>query len=674
VRVWFPVLCRCPLHSRTVVPALGTSVAADSRRVASGSKRSGLRIRPKPDIHVNDHGFVELSNGGVPAPLGSGNPALYTPTAGNLTIGAPKVAPLYSDMTLVGGGECFLRSTSTQCTVTWHTAQSYGIPSPRFSFQLVLEPNGIIRFVYCPGCTNNSTFGGVSSNGITGVSPAGGVAAPAGVDLSSDGVSSSPTTYELFPVANGFDLADRTIVLTPTATGYRYAAALSSDCVTATRYGTGCDGLGLGAIGLPTLGHAGFKLRAENVPAASPLGPLLGMTGCEGYTNASIGVFTGSAVSSGPTGLGNVSTFDLPIPSTLSLVGATLAAQALSFSLSNTALLASSNGLELHVGVSGPAGPPAPRLNMVAIAPGTFAMGSMAGTAAEQPVRQVTISRPFRMGKYEVTQAQYQAVVGNNPSAFQGPNAPDAAQRPATSTACRPKRSGSTAAAPARPRNGTRGRAWARARRTSTARWRTPRIPSVRRRWSAATRRTPSGCAACTATWRSGASTPTRPMRRALSPIRSSPAARPAWSAAGRTAATAWRSVADRPSATSQRPSAPAGTSASASCSPPRSCHSGTQRRPCACRPANRGGVPPPGPGAWPAVPPRRHQPQGGARIAASPYLIACYSSCEVSGGAAGRLGSGAVVCGSARAAASHLVRCRAVGPVDSPQPCNPSP
>ncbi|MFN9331234.1 MAG: SUMF1/EgtB/PvdO family nonheme iron enzyme, partial [Planctomycetota bacterium] len=401
------------------------------------------------DIHVNDHGFVELSNGGVPAPLGSGSAALFTPTAANFTAGAPKIAPLYSDMTLAGGGECFLNATPTHCTVTWWNAQSYGIPSPRFSFQLVLEPNGIIRFVYGPGCTNNSTFGGVSNNGIAGVTPAGGVAAPAGVDLSSNGVSSSPTTYELFPVPNGFDLADRTIVLTPTASGYRYATALSSNCATATRYGAGCDGLGLGANGLPTLGHTGFKLRAEMVPAVSPiglfafgtagtnpglpLGQLLGMTGCEGYTNANIGIFTGSAVGPGPFGLGNICIYDLPIPSALPLVGATLSVQALSFSLSNPALLASSNGLELRLGVSGPAGPPAPRLSMVAIAPGTFQMGSTAGSPAEQPVRQVTISRPFWMGKYEVTQAQYQAVMGNNPSAFQGANAPNAAQRPVES-------------------------------------------------------------------------------------------------------------------------------------------------------------------------------------------------------------------------------------------------
>jgi formylglycine-generating enzyme required for sulfatase activity len=42
------------------------------------------------------------------------------------------------------------------------------------------------------------------------------------------------------------------------------------------------------------------------------------------------------------------------------------------------------------------------------------------------PVHQVTISQPFYMGRYEVTQAQWQAVMGNNPSSFKdcGGNCP----------------------------------------------------------------------------------------------------------------------------------------------------------------------------------------------------------------------------------------------------------
>jgi len=70
---------------------------------------------------------------------------------------------------------------------------------------------------------------------------------------------------------------------------------------------------------------------------------------------------------------------------------------------------------------------PNPLLNMVPIAPGTFQMGQV-GVYGAEPVHQVTLTAPFWMGKYEVTQAQYQAVMGSNPSYFAG--APNAPQRP----------------------------------------------------------------------------------------------------------------------------------------------------------------------------------------------------------------------------------------------------
>jgi len=42
----------------------------------------------------------------------------------------------------------------------------------------------------------------------------------------------------------------------------------------------------------------------------------------------------------------------------------------------------------------------------------------------EGPQHKVKISHPFYLGKYEVTQAQWQAVMGSNPSQFQGPMNP----------------------------------------------------------------------------------------------------------------------------------------------------------------------------------------------------------------------------------------------------------
>jgi len=57
-------------------------------------------------------------------------------------------------------------------------------------------------------------------------------------------------------------------------------------------------------------------------------------------------------------------------------------------------------------------------MELVYVPPGSFMMGSTNGGADEKPVHQVTINYSFYMGKYEVTQAQWQSVMGNNPSNF----------------------------------------------------------------------------------------------------------------------------------------------------------------------------------------------------------------------------------------------------------------
>jgi formylglycine-generating enzyme required for sulfatase activity len=51
-------------------------------------------------------------------------------------------------------------------------------------------------------------------------------------------------------------------------------------------------------------------------------------------------------------------------------------------------------------------------IEFVLIPPGRFMMGSTNGNADEKPVHQVTISQAFYMGKYEVTQGQWQSVMG----------------------------------------------------------------------------------------------------------------------------------------------------------------------------------------------------------------------------------------------------------------------
>jgi formylglycine-generating enzyme required for sulfatase activity len=63
---------------------------------------------------------------------------------------------------------------------------------------------------------------------------------------------------------------------------------------------------------------------------------------------------------------------------------------------------------------------------MVVIPAGSFKMGDLSGTgeSEEKPVHEVKIGYSFAVGKYEVTQAEWEAVMGKNPSIYKG------AQRP----------------------------------------------------------------------------------------------------------------------------------------------------------------------------------------------------------------------------------------------------
>jgi len=63
------------------------------------------------------------------------------------------------------------------------------------------------------------------------------------------------------------------------------------------------------------------------------------------------------------------------------------------------------------------------QIEMVFVKGGTFKMGYHNGDSDEKPVHRVTVS-DFYIGKYEVTQKQWRAIMGNNPSYFKGDNLP----------------------------------------------------------------------------------------------------------------------------------------------------------------------------------------------------------------------------------------------------------
>jgi len=60
------------------------------------------------------------------------------------------------------------------------------------------------------------------------------------------------------------------------------------------------------------------------------------------------------------------------------------------------------------------------QIKLKRIPAGTFLMGSPEddrdADGEEKPQHRVAISNPFYLGVYEINQAQYQAVMGNNPS------------------------------------------------------------------------------------------------------------------------------------------------------------------------------------------------------------------------------------------------------------------
>ena len=67
-------------------------------------------------------------------------------------------------------------------------------------------------------------------------------------------------------------------------------------------------------------------------------------------------------------------------------------------------------------------------IDMVRVEAGTFTMGATAEMEDpyddERPTHRVTLTNDYYIGKYEVTQALWKAVMGNNPSGFKGDNLP----------------------------------------------------------------------------------------------------------------------------------------------------------------------------------------------------------------------------------------------------------
>ena len=86
------------------------------------------------------------------------------------------------------------------------------------------------------------------------------------------------------------------------------------------------------------------------------------------------------------------------------------------------------NGTELNHGdVKTLTLPGGATMEMIYVGPGTFTMGSPSseeGRYGDETQHRVTLTKGFWLGKYEVTQKQWQSVMGANPSYFKGDNLP----------------------------------------------------------------------------------------------------------------------------------------------------------------------------------------------------------------------------------------------------------
>jgi formylglycine-generating enzyme required for sulfatase activity len=225
-----------------------------------------------------------------------------------------------------------------------------------------------------------------------------------------------------------------------------------------TPYGSGINPANSLAwtAGIPWIGSS-FELRVSDTAAANPLPGLaylyLASQPAPGFPAGLVlpGLGLGSSGSSGELLLdvlppnpflalgpeyytGNPSTakFSVNVPSNPTLVGIAIFAQGLLVHFDQGSSPGLTNALQITLAAPGgpiPGVTPIPGLAI--IQPGTFLMGSNAASGApyfgesdEHPVHPVTISKPFWMGTTEVTQAQYQALMGTNPSSFVGASRP----------------------------------------------------------------------------------------------------------------------------------------------------------------------------------------------------------------------------------------------------------
>lgn len=292
-----------------VPPGTGAVIVAN----ADDTTQTVALAQPMPVPGGTTSQLVVSSNGSI-ALSSLGNGAGFAPDVGLFLAWAQtSIAGVWHDYNpaIAGSGKIFFEQVGGFAYVTWNDVYSYNSTSPdRFQYRFDLA-TGNITVVY-------DSFTGGSANYLVGYSVGGPSPRPEPTDVSND-------------LATPLALAD-----------------------------LGAQGLSLTGFGLPVVGSSSYNYAVSAVPNLVPLAFLffgdamlpgldltfLGMPGCRGYTNANLG--STSLPIALPAGNGFA---PLPIPANVSLVGASLTAQSIAFSLATPATLIASNGTLTTIGL-----------------------------------------------------------------------------------------------------------------------------------------------------------------------------------------------------------------------------------------------------------------------------------------------------------------------------------
>lgn len=264
---------------------------------------------PTTTLNVTTKGYIEVAattSGGFPD---------YSPTVAELLNSARTTFAMWHDydQTDVGSGLILFEEIAGVAYVTWNGVHSFSSVSPStFQFQFDVATGNVTLVI--------GSMGGFAN-------PDAGI-----LGYSVGGPSANPGSTDFSALTSAISVSD-----------------------------SGLSGLVLAASGQPQIGNSSFALQTSNVPNLVPLAiqffgtavvnpgldlSFLSMPGCYAYTNGNLGSVTFPV--SLPAGTGSVT---LPIPNNPALTGTVLSTQSVCFTTLTAFGLATSNGLQITVGL-----------------------------------------------------------------------------------------------------------------------------------------------------------------------------------------------------------------------------------------------------------------------------------------------------------------------------------